>query len=103
MKDEKTKRHSRIKFQQRLELLFIFYWVLCIIFWIIKYIKIRDAKESCFDNPFQREIQNNDSNATYLQTRKRYAWVKYINRELDYKERIKRANRKKNQTFDKDK
>jgi hypothetical protein len=101
MKSEKTKRQAQIRMQQQLELLFIFYWLLWVSFWLINYLKTRDAIESFYIVPFEREIRVNDSAKTYLQSRKRYAWKKYVNKELDYKERVKKASRKRDQSLDK--
>tara|TARA_B100001057_G_scaffold497581_1_gene602103 strand:- start:377 stop:688 length:312 start_codon:yes stop_codon:yes gene_type:complete len=103
MKSEKTRRRYRVRFQQQLELLFVFYWILWALFWIKNYFKTKDAIESYHDVPFTRESHGNDSDKTYLRNRKRYAWTKYINKKLDYKERIKKARRKKDQILDKSK
>mgnify|MGYP001331544761 FL=1 len=101
MKNEKIKRQSRVRVQQQLELLFVFYWIFCVFFWLVNYFKTRDSIESYYDIPLIREAHTNDSDKDYLKNRKRYAWIKFINKAPDYKERIRKARRKKDQMLDK--
>lgn len=72
-----TKRHETIHFQQQLELLFVFQWILYGLFWVHGYARYRDAKLAYYRNPFEQEAYHNDQNAQYLGTRKRYNWIKY--------------------------
>ena len=74
---DRTKRHETIHFQQQLELLFVFQWVLYILFWLRGYIKYRNGKVAYIKNPFEQEAYINQHKADYLSTRKRYSWWKY--------------------------
>ncbi|RPG59488.1 MAG: hypothetical protein CBD51_003120 [Flavobacteriales bacterium TMED191] len=91
---EKTKRHECIHFQQQLELAFAGQWILYIFSFIFNYLKTRDATLSYYDNVFEREAYGNEADKDYLSRRKRYAWIKYINKEYDFKERVKRSRLK---------
>ena len=90
---EQTKRHETIHFQQQLELAFALQWVIYALSYLYYLIKLRDPREAYYDISFEREAYGNEADKNYLENRKRYAWVKYIGREYDYKERIKRARR----------
>lgn len=46
---DKTKRHETIHFQQQLELLFVFQWILYGVFWLIGLIKYRNSWDE--ENP----------------------------------------------------
>ena len=71
------KRHETIHFQQQLELLFVFQWILYGVFWLRGFIMYRDASLAYYRNPFEQEAYDNESNSNYLQNRKRYSWIKY--------------------------
>ena len=90
---EKTKRHECIHFQQQLELAFVGQFILYGLSYLYHLIKLRDPREAYYSICFEREAGGNESDKNYLKNRKRYAWIKYIGREYDYKERIKRAGR----------
>ena len=74
----KTKRHETIHFQQQLELLFIFQWILYGAFWLRNFIKYKDGAAAYFTNPFEEEAYGNESDENYLEHRKRYSWTKYV-------------------------
>ena len=92
---EKTKRHECIHFQQQLELGFALQWAIYGCSYLYHLIRLRDPREAYYSICFEREAFGNDSDRDYLKNRKRYAWIKYIGREYDYKERIKRNRRKR--------
>ena len=92
---EKTKRHECIHFQQQLELGFALQWVIYAFSYLYYWVKLKDTQEAYYAIEFEREAYGNESDQDYLKNRKRYAWVKYIGREYDYKERVKRAGRKR--------
>lgn len=77
-----TRRHETIHFQQQLELLFVFQWILYGLFWLIGLVKYRDGAVAYRENPFEREAYSNERKFTYLEKRKRYAWIAYINPKL---------------------
>ena len=72
-----TKRHETIHFQQQLELLFVFQWILYGVFWLHGYIKYRDPRLAYYRNPFEQEAYANEENSSYLESRKRYSWIGY--------------------------
>lgn len=73
-----TKRHETIHYQQQLELLFVFQWILYGLFWLIGMVKYRNGEKAYRENPFEREAYDNERKLTYLEKRKRYAWTKYM-------------------------
>ena len=73
-----TKRHETIHYQQQLELLFVFQWILYGLFWLVGLVKYRDGAKAYRENPFEREAYDNERKLTYLEKRKRFAWTKYI-------------------------
>jgi hypothetical protein len=75
---EETRRHETIHFQQQLELLFIFHWILYISFWIIGLFIFKSGKEAYKESPFEREARHNEHEEDYLKNRTRYSWIKYI-------------------------
>ena len=90
---EQTKRHETIHFQQQLELGFALQWTIYAFSYLYHLVKLKDSREAYYDISFEREAYGNEADKNYLENRKRYAWVKYIGRKHDYKERIKRARR----------
>jgi len=74
---KKLKTHETIHFQQQLEMLFVFQWLMYLIFWIIGCIKHRNGKEAYYRNPFEQEAYDNEHDIDYLKNRKRYSWWKY--------------------------
>jgi hypothetical protein len=82
---EKTKRHECIHFQQQLELAFLGQWILYAFSYLYHFAKggFSDGSKAYYE-----------SDRDYLKNRKRYAWIKYIGRKHDIKERIKRTRRK---------
>ena len=75
---ERVKRHETIHYQQQIELLFIFQWLLYVIFWAWGMAKYRDGKTAYKENPFEREAFGNDRDENYLSSRPRYNWIKYL-------------------------
>ena len=73
-----TEKHEIIHFQQQLELLFLPQWILYGAFWLIGLVKYRNGRQAYYENPFEREAYNNDTNLNYLDSRKPYAWIKYV-------------------------
>ena len=75
--DEDTKRHETIHFQQQIELLFIFQWLLYIIFWLYGLLIYRNGEKAYRQNPFEQEAYEKDKEQFYLLNRKRYSWWSY--------------------------
>ena len=72
-----TKRHETVHFQQQLELLFVFHWILYGVFWLAGLIKYKNGKKAYYQNTFEQEAYDNESNTNYLFNRKRYSWWNY--------------------------
>ena len=75
---KQTKRHEAIHFQQQLELLFVFQWILYVGFYIKGLIKYKVGKTAYYESPFEREAYKNEENIVYLESRPRYNWINYI-------------------------
>jgi hypothetical protein len=73
-----TRRHETIHFQQQLELGFVLQWILYGAFWLVGLVRYRNGAQAYRENPFEREAYSNEKKRTYLEKRKRYAWVSYI-------------------------
>jgi len=73
---EKIINHEGIHISQQGELLVIPFYVLYILEWILKLPFY--GKKAYYNLSFEREAYKYEYDKTYLQTRKPYAWVKYI-------------------------
>ncbi len=71
-----TKNHESIHWQQQLELLIIFFYILYLIEWLIKIFFY--GKKAYRNLSAEREAYKFDKDLNYLKTRKRYKWLKYI-------------------------
>ena len=75
---EEIKRHETIHFQQQIEMLFIFQWVLYFTFYVIRRFQYGSWKAAYYEIPFEREAYDKAGQEDYLANRKRYAWMEYI-------------------------
>jgi len=71
---EKTLNHEKIHTSQIKEMLYVFFYVWYVIEWFIR-LPFGNAYRNI---SFEREAYANDDNSTYLETRKRFAFVKYL-------------------------
>ncbi len=76
--DEVTINHEAIHTAQIKELLYVFFYLWYVIEWMIRLIRYRDSYKAYRNISFEREAYANDNNFTYLETRKRFAFVKYM-------------------------
>ena len=74
----RTRTHETIHYHQHLELLFIGFWVLYVLFWLRGLLNKKGGAESYRSNPFELEAYDNDENESYLSERPLYNWVKYL-------------------------
>tara|TARA_R110000824_G_scaffold194057_10_gene376563 strand:- start:2633 stop:2980 length:348 start_codon:yes stop_codon:yes gene_type:complete len=74
---ERSRRHETIHFEQQLELLFVFQWILYLMFYVVGYIKYRNGREAYYCNLFELEAYANEHDENYLKNRKRYCWINY--------------------------
>ena len=73
---KRTINHESIHFQQQLELLVIPFYIIYLLEWFFK-LFIYGGK-AYYNTSFEREAYNNDENFDYLNSRKRYNWIKLI-------------------------
>ena len=73
-----TKRHETIHWQQYIETGIIGFLALYPLFWLWKFAIYRDAALAYRLIPFEAEAYNNQRKRTYLEKRKRFAWLRYL-------------------------
>lgn len=71
-------RHETIHTRQMVELLVFFFYLWYLIEWLIRLIQYRDTKKAYRNISFEREAYSNQSNETYLNTRKLFAFIHYL-------------------------
>lgn len=73
---EKTLNHEAIHTAQMKEMLYVGFYVWYFIEWLIELFHY--GTTAYHKNTFEREAFDNDDDLTYLASRKRFAWWKYI-------------------------
>lgn len=73
---ERMLNHERIHTAQMKELLYVGFYIWYFIEWLIELIHYKG--KSYYSNTFEREAHVNDDNLTYLDSRERFAWLKYV-------------------------
>lgn len=76
LKKVRTINHETIHWQQQLEMLIIFFYLWYVIEWFIRI--IGNPNNAYHSLSFEREAYENDDDLKYLETRKSYAWLKYM-------------------------
>ena len=71
-----TRRHEAIHFQQYLELAFLGFVGLYLIFWIFNRIKGQSTIEAYYNILFEKEAYAHQADSHYLVNRKRFAWIR---------------------------
>ena len=72
---EKDFNHEAIHTAQMKEMLYVFFYIWYFVEWIIRLF----GKGNAYRNlGFEKEAYSNDDNLTYLDTRPRFAWWKYL-------------------------
>ena len=74
----KLVRHEKIHFLQQVEMLFIFHWLFYGSFYLVSRWKGQGHHMAYRHNPFELEAYDNEPDVSYLQTRKPFAWLKYV-------------------------
>lgn len=73
--DDITLNHERIHTAQMKEMLYVFFYLWYVIEWIIRLF----LKGNAYRNiSFEREAYDNEGNVLYLESRKRFSWIKYL-------------------------
>ena len=73
--DDITLNHEKIHTAQIKELWYIFFYLWYIIEWLIRLFMKGNAYRNI---SFEREAYSNEKDLSYLDNRKRFAWIKYI-------------------------
>ena len=73
-----TDRHERIHGEQQKEMLIVFFYLWYGIEWFIKLCMYRNSGEAYKNISFEKEAYSNEKSPKYLDSRKHYAWIKYI-------------------------
>lgn len=73
--NKKTINHELIHWQQQMELLIIFFYLLYFVEWFIRLFINNNPYRSM---SFEREAFTNDSNLDYLKNRKPFNWIRFI-------------------------
>ena len=73
--DDITLNHEKIHTVQIKEMLYIFFYIWYIVEWMIRLFMKGNAYRNI---SFEREAYNNEKDLSYLDNRKRFAWIKYI-------------------------
>ena len=75
---EETKNHEAIHWQQYIETGILGFILLYYSFYFWNYIKYKgDGETAYYMIPFEKEAYDNDQDLQYLESRKRYAWLKH--------------------------
>ena len=69
--------HEEIHTAQMKELLYLPFYILYLIFWIIRVVT-PPFETSYRDISFEQEAYDNERNLDYMNARKHYSWVKYM-------------------------
>lgn len=75
---EKTINHEKIHIKQSLWLGVVLFMPLYLLNFLVNLLVYRNAEKAYYNVCFEREAYDNDQNLDYLETRKPYAWVKYV-------------------------
>lgn len=75
---KKVINHETIHTKQYIEMAYIFFLIWYGIEWLIKLCIYGNAHKAYKNLSFEREANANEANLQYLDTRKHYAWFKYI-------------------------
>ena len=67
--------HEKIHTAQMKEMLYIFFYLWYVVEWIIRLFMKGNAYRNI---SFEREAYSNEDGVIYLESRKRFAWIKYI-------------------------
>ena len=72
---ERTIRHEAIHTAQMKEMLYVFFYLWYVTEWLVRLFMEGNAY---LNISFEREAYSNEDDAIYLESRKRFAWIKYL-------------------------
>lgn len=70
--------HERVHLHQQRELLVVFFYIWYFVEFCLRYLEYDNSFEAYRNISFEREAYQNESNLDYLQTRKFWAFLKYL-------------------------
>ena len=76
--DDITLNHEKIHTAQIKEMFYVFFYVWYVIEWLIRLFAFKGTKFAYRNISFEREAYSNDKDRDYLNTRKRFAFTRYI-------------------------
>ena len=71
--------HERIHLRQQLELLWVFFFLWYIMEFFVRLMVLRNWHKAYHAISFEKEAYQNESNFTYLNDRKSWTFLKYLN------------------------
>lgn len=74
----KLVRHEKIHFWQQVEMLFVFHWLFYGLFYLMGRANGQCHYIAYRYNPFEIEAFNHDPDEQYLETRRPFAWTRYV-------------------------
>lgn len=76
--NKRTLQHELIHYHQQKELFIIFFFVIYLFEFLIKFMLYLNWRNAYQDISFEREAYENEMNYDYLSDRKKYAWLNYL-------------------------
>ena len=73
-----TIHHEKIHLRQQAELFILPFYVLYLLSFLLGLIKYRSGMASYLNIMFEKEAYENMNDTGYLQTRRLFAWIKYL-------------------------
>lgn len=70
--------HERIHLRQQLELLIVFFYILYVLEWFIRWCKYRNRQKAYRNLSFEREAYQNEHDFTYLKKRNWFQFLRYM-------------------------
>ena len=70
--------HELIHTRQLLELAVLGFYLWYLVEWLIRFVKLRNAKQAYYNICFEREAYANEADLNYLKNRKLFAAFKYL-------------------------
>ena len=79
--NEFEKNHEAIHIRQGNEMLWLPFYFLYCVEWLIRFIQYRDKMQAYYNISLEREAYSNEKNLNYLNSRKKYSWIKYLTKK----------------------
>jgi len=78
LNNKETINHEKIHWKQQIEMLILPFYLWYVIEWFIKLLKY--GRSAYYAISFERESYIHDINIDYIKIRKKYSWIKYLNK-----------------------